>query len=1090
MAFAAKFRRWLARHSAPRAVAAQSVANDAAPTVETREGKRWRISPAAIAELAASPARDTWQMPQAPHWLKGPGTPSSGLAMDSVPMAEMASWAMDASPFTEGLGFLGYGYLAELTQRSEYRRISEIWAAECTRKWIKLKGDNPERIAKLEEAMTHFGVREKFREAAEIDGFMGRSHIYLDFGDAEGLENPLAHTPETIPVDSLKNLKVVEAYWVYPLRFNTTNPLADDFYAPTQWQVMGQSVHNSRILTFVGRELPDMLKPVYMFGGLSLSQMAKPYVDSFIRNRTSVGNLLYSFSTMVLATNMSSMLAPDGAGELMRRIQAYTFGRDNSGLMLVDKETEELTNVSAPLGTVDKLLAQSQEQISSVVGIPLVVLLGVTPTGLNASSEGELKAFYAHIRGYQEKTFQAPLNTILRVLQLNLDGEVDEGLTFEFVDLWELDEEAKARVRQTQAQVDGEYLDRGVLDGEEVRERLKAEEGGPYFGVDLVGGEPTAEPGEGEEPDDEGDDGPHPGGIENLRQAAQDALSTLVANDALPAALAQDAGEGEHWITVHPNGKEEKGQPLLIRGSPSTGYTVVGGAGGKLNGQVVKPGSMSGPRGGGGSPAPEVDHKVRKDGESSTEYANRMSQHANIMGGHEAHYHAAGAHKAAETELRASAAEKGGQYGEYGAGRADYLQALEHQKLHGEHTRAGHQARLGEHWRSKVAHELSEAAANAPQKPKTKEEWFERGRAHSEAAQAHSDAYQEGTLADVDRDAHQGHYASYREHLNEEAKARTGYERAVKREKTELKREKAKEALGADGLDRIAEIESRHLKGTREELDKHFRERWGLGIFGATNAIRDLNKLRRDRDWIQRYNSRDPEVKQAARAEYEAALEKARGQHGHVRGHTDVDIDDGGQAAKAQRRMIGHLEAALEHLESQGYDIAGALRKAQVEYAPGGTGKSLGHAFQKGAKGYFSLSGGKSGLEHMQSEIEAAARRREAGKPAWTAGANGSMQHFFQSTIIHELTHALGMQSHINSPDRLHRILQKAHPEYGARKSWIAKNISEYGASNIHETDAELATMVTHPDYVPGTLPEELENHVRRLFNHKDYRDA
>lgn len=50
--------------------------------------------------------------------------------------------------------------------------------------------------------------------------------------------------------------------------------------------------------------------------------------------------------------------------------------------------------------------------------------------------------------------------------------------------------------------------------------------------------------------------------------------------------------DGEHWVTAHPNGREEKGTPLLIEGSNGH-YVVKGGAGGKLNGTTVNPKSMS-----------------------------------------------------------------------------------------------------------------------------------------------------------------------------------------------------------------------------------------------------------------------------------------------------------------------------------------------------------------------------------------------------------------------------------------------------------------------------------------------------------------
>lgn len=53
----------------------------------------------------------------------------------------------------------------------------------------------------------------------------------------------------------------------------------------------------------------------------------------------------------------------------------------------------------------------------------------------------------------------------------------------------------------------------------------------------------------------------------------------------IPVALQKAAPAGTRWITVHPNGKDEKGVPLLIKESTEEpgAYYVVGGAGGKMN---------------------------------------------------------------------------------------------------------------------------------------------------------------------------------------------------------------------------------------------------------------------------------------------------------------------------------------------------------------------------------------------------------------------------------------------------------------------------------------------------------------------------
>lgn len=464
----ARFLRWL------NASTASYAASPAAPEPETKVN---RVSLEEMTMTGAKPV-ETWAVAR-----PAPGVVPKGetaMAMDDAGYSAIAGWAQQGT-WAEGLGFLGYPYLAELSQRPEYRRISEIIAEAMTRRWIKFNGPE-KRCAELEKEMKRFKVREHFRKLAELDGFFGRGHLFIDTGGRNlpgEIVTQLILKPEKIGKGTLKGFKVVEPLWCYPGMYESTDPLHPDYYRPSTWYVMGREVHRTRLLPFVGREMPDMLKPAYQFGGLSLSQMAKPYVDNWLRTRQSVSDMIKSFSIMVLKTNLGTLL--QNAGDFLKRVMGFNQTRDNRGLMMIDKATEELANVSAPLGTLDSLQAQSQEQLASVSGIPLVELLGVTPAGLNASSEGELKAYYGRIHDDQEHLFRDHLQTVLQVLMLNLWGEIDESISFEFVHLWEMDDEARARIQQTKAQADQIYLDAGVIAPEEARVKLNDDEEGPYF---------------------------------------------------------------------------------------------------------------------------------------------------------------------------------------------------------------------------------------------------------------------------------------------------------------------------------------------------------------------------------------------------------------------------------------------------------------------------------------------------------------------------------------------------------------------------------------------------------------------------------
>jgi phage-related protein (TIGR01555 family) len=312
--------------------------------------------------------------------------------------------------------------------------------------------------------------------------------------------------------------------WCYPQRYNTTDPLSADWYRPAAWIVMGKQIHHTRLLTFVGREVPDLLKPAYSFGGLSLTQMAKPYVDNWLRTRQSVSDLLHSFSIMVYKGNITDAIMTSAEGttngsamDIFKRAELFNNMRDNSGLMMIDKETEDFANVAAPISGLSDLQAQSLEQVAAIFGIPLVVYLGLSPAGLNASSEGEIRTFYEWIHAAQENLFRPNLERIIRFVQMLLFGAVDENIGFEFEKLWSLNEQEEAQRRLADAQTDATYVDAGILDKVEVRKRLASDDESPYAGLDP---DDVPLPKPGETLGEQDDEPPSPVGERREKEAA------------------------------------------------------------------------------------------------------------------------------------------------------------------------------------------------------------------------------------------------------------------------------------------------------------------------------------------------------------------------------------------------------------------------------------------------------------------------------------------------------------------------------------------------------------------------------------------
>lgn len=419
-----------------------------------------------------------------------PAGRSSAIAMDYAPgIYDFASLSLGA----DFQGFPGYPYLANLATRAEYRAFASTMASELTREWIKIKSINDEdqsqdhdRIAELEKAIEEHNLRGIVQTAAAQECFFGRGQISINIKGAND-DLPLVLAPQTVKQGSLTSFTTVEAMWTSPSAYNAIDPTAPDFYRPRQWFLLGKEVHASRLLTIITRPLPDMLKPAYNFSGMSLSQLAEPYVNNWLRTRQSVADLINNFSITTLSTNMEQALqgGEEGMESVFDRADMFTLMRSNRGLMVLDKTTEEIGQTNTPLSGLDSLQSQAQEHMCSVSRIPAMILTGISPSGMNASSEGEIRAFYDWVSSQQESFWKKPIDTMIKLIMLDLWGEIDPTITFEFCPLWQVSALDAATIRASNANADGIYLDRSVVSQEEVRTKLAKDPDSGYSGIDV-----------------------------------------------------------------------------------------------------------------------------------------------------------------------------------------------------------------------------------------------------------------------------------------------------------------------------------------------------------------------------------------------------------------------------------------------------------------------------------------------------------------------------------------------------------------------------------------------------------------------------
>lgn len=374
--------------------------------------------------------------------------------------------------------FVGYGVLQQIAQQGLIRACIQTVSDDMTRKWIKIDGcDDPHKLEIIENELKKLHIKDLFHKAVTTTGYMGGAFIFIDTGE-DDLTLPLAINDLSAELKEGSKVKfiVVDPVNVSPIEYNCINPLRDDYMQPRMWQVLGKRVHASRLLPFVENQPPMLLKPNYNFLGIPQAQILWDYVMHFNQTRASTARLLEKISLLVVQTDMDAVLSDEHGIELfdakMEFLERY---RNNDSVFVCDKESEGVMNVQTTIAGCTDVVRQSLELIACINRTPAVKLLGISPSGFNATGESDLKNYYDYISSKQE-LYREQIQTIINVIQLCEFGNIDPAITFKFEPLNEENKASQAMTAQTKIGALTQLVDRQAMSAEELRTAVREDE--------------------------------------------------------------------------------------------------------------------------------------------------------------------------------------------------------------------------------------------------------------------------------------------------------------------------------------------------------------------------------------------------------------------------------------------------------------------------------------------------------------------------------------------------------------------------------------------------------------------------------------
>jgi uncharacterized protein len=353
------------------------------------------------------------------------------------------------------------------------RRIIDIVACEMIRQGWEVEGD-PEcaLMGKLED----LNAFSKLTQLIQWSRLYGGAIIVLGINDNRRLDEP-------VNINSIRDVSWMHIFdrWQTNVLFehltvdlNSPNYGYPEIYTINDYRTGATfNVHYSRILRMDWSILPPRERNFNQGWGdsvvLSIYDELKNYGSAFANTSA----IMQDFVNGVLKIPglSQSMASSCNDAAILKRLDFANLSKGVTNMMVLDGE-EDFEKLSTNVGGISELLDRFMLALSSVTGIPVTLLFGRSPAGLNATGDADVRNFYDMVKQYQEFKLKPLLETLTYYLFKSKDGPTEgnepENWSIQFSPLWQNTDEQEANLRRTVAETDAIYIDRGVLDPDEV----------------------------------------------------------------------------------------------------------------------------------------------------------------------------------------------------------------------------------------------------------------------------------------------------------------------------------------------------------------------------------------------------------------------------------------------------------------------------------------------------------------------------------------------------------------------------------------------------------------------------------------------
>ena len=400
--------------------------------------------------------------------------------------------------------------IAKICDRPAEEMVRKGWRIRLENS-VEPEGQNTRGVQVDEEAgdsvmakLDDLDTKTTFFDALRFSAAYGGAGVFLGAVDkAKDASEPLNEDA----LEDIKFLTVLDARELYPYTYYA-DPLSPNFGLPELYRIrpaftatmvspdrqkaleaqkLLPIVHESRILRFPGVKVNRWQMRETLGWGDSKIQRIYDVCRDFGMSWHSAAYLITDFSQAVATMKGISEAIENGDDKSVQaRLLAIEMMRSVARMVVMD-EGETFERKQTPLSGLDAMLQLFFVRLAAAAEIPVTLLAGQAPAGLNATGDGDIRGWYDRVSSMQEWRLTPPLRRLVKLIckakKGPTKGKVPEDIHIEYNPLWQLTAKEEAERRKLVAEADHIYITDQVVDPAEVG---IARFGGARYSSDLT----------------------------------------------------------------------------------------------------------------------------------------------------------------------------------------------------------------------------------------------------------------------------------------------------------------------------------------------------------------------------------------------------------------------------------------------------------------------------------------------------------------------------------------------------------------------------------------------------------------------------